>query len=166
MQITRATDYAVRVMVHLAGLPPGSTVRQSELSRATDVSGHFLSKVMQQLVRSGLVRSQRGSGGGYTLAVPAAGISLLGVVEAMEGRARLNVCLEDPPSCDRQSRCPVHQVWADAQAAVETVLGAASIASLAAKASTADVYQSHKTAWSSRVSSKNHGESDPPGHGH
>ena len=55
MQITRAADYAVRVMIHLASLPPGSTVRQRELTKATDVPGHFLSKVLQQLVRSRLI---------------------------------------------------------------------------------------------------------------
>lgn len=134
MQITRASDYAVRVMIHLAGLPLGSTVRQSELSQATDVSGHFLSKVLQQLVRSRLIRSQRGSGGGYALAVPATRVSLLEVVEAIEGPVRLNQCLMEGPSCERKSWCPAHQVWAEAQAAVVNVLSAASMASLASKA--------------------------------
>jgi Rrf2 family protein len=134
MQITRASDYAVRVMIHLAGLPPGSTVRQRVLSQETDVSGHFLSKVLQQLVRSRLIRSQRGSGGGFALAVPAAGVSLLEVVEAIEGPVRLNQCIEEGQSCDRKSWCPAHRVWAEAQAAIVNVLGAASMASLAAQA--------------------------------
>jgi len=135
MQITRASDYAVRVMIHLAGLPDRSTVRQSELSRATDVSGHFLSKVLQQLVRARLIRSQRGSGGGYALAVPANSISLLDVVQAMEGPVRLNQCIEEGPSCERKSWCPAHQVWAEAQAAIVQVLGRASMDSLASQAS-------------------------------
>ena len=70
----RATDYAVRVMIHLAGLPHGSTVQHAELSKVADVSPHFLSKVLLQLARAGLIRSQRGSGGGFALAVPAADI--------------------------------------------------------------------------------------------
>ena len=150
MQITRASDYAVRVMIHLAGLPPGSTVRQSVLSHATDVSGHFLSKVLQQLVRSRLIRSQRGSGGGFVLAVPATGVSLLDVVQAIEGPVRLNQCLMEGPSCERKSWCPAHQVWAEAQAAVVSVLGAASLASLAsqAKSDSAVLYRSHdKPVW-------------------
>ena len=130
MQITRASDYAVRVMIHLAGLPPSSTVQQAELSKATEVSGHFLSKVLQQLVKAHLVRSQRGSGGGYALAVNASDVSLLDVVEAMEGPVRLNQCLEEGPSCQRKSWCPAHEVWAEAQMAVQRVLGAASMASL------------------------------------
>jgi Rrf2 family protein len=146
MQITRASDYAVRVMIHLAGLPPGTTVRQAVLSQATDVSGHFLSKVLQQLVRSGLIRSQRGSGGGFALAVPANGVSLLDVVEAIEGPVRLNQCIEEGPSCDRKSWCPAHQVWAEAQAAIVNVLGAASMASLAsqAKPDSAPPYRLHE----------------------
>lgn len=154
MQITRATDYAVRVMIHLAGLPTGSSLRQSELSKATDVSGHFLSKVLQQLVRSRLIRSQRGTGGGYALAASATTVSLLDIVEAMEGPIRLNQCLEEGPSCDRKSWCPAHQVWAEAQLAVAQVLGGASIAKLAAQAETMSpaLYRRHdKPIWISGI---------------
>jgi Rrf2 family protein len=154
MQITRASDYAVRVMIHLAGLPPSSTVRQMELSRATEVSGHFLSKVLQQLVRARLIRSQRGAGSGYALAASAASISLLDVLEAVEGPMRLNQCIEGGPSCDRKSWCPAHQVWAEAQAAITTVLGAASMASLAARAQGMSYERHEKTVWISCVSRK------------
>jgi Rrf2 family protein len=157
MQITRASDYAVRVLIHLAGLPEGARVRQSELSRATDVSGHFLSKVLQQLVRSRLIQSQRGSGGGFVLAVPAAGVSLLDVVEAIEGPVRLNQCIEEGPSCERKSWCPAHQVWAEAQAAIVNVLGGASMASLAAQANSdsAARYRLHeKPIWISGIPRK------------
>src|SRR5947209_19479390 len=98
MQITRASDYAVRVMIHMAGLPPRCTVRQSELSRATGVPGHFRSKVLQQLVRARLVRSQRGSGGGCVLAVAPTVVPLLDVVQAVEGPVRLNQVLDGGPS--------------------------------------------------------------------
>lgn len=133
MQITRASDYAVRVMIHLAGLPPSSTIQQAELSKVTDVSGHFLSKVLQQLVRARLIRSQRGSGGGYVLAVSASQVSLLDVVEAMEGPVRLNQCLDEGPSCERKSWCPAHEIWAEAQMAIMRVLGGTSMATLAAR---------------------------------
>jgi Rrf2 family protein len=134
MQITRASDYAVRVMIYLASLPEGSTVRQSQMSRATEVSGHFLSKVLQQLVRARLIRSQRGSGGGYALAAPAGGISLLNVVQVMEGPVRLNQCIEEGPSCERKAWCPAHQVWSEVQTAITNMLGSASIATLASQA--------------------------------
>lgn len=157
MQITRASDYAVRVMIHLAGLAPRTTIRQSELSKATDVSGHFLSKVLQQLVRSRLIRSQRGSGGGYSLAVPANSVSLLDVVQAMEGPVRLNQCIEEGPSCERKMWCPAHQVWAEAQAEIVRVLGRASMERLASEgdAISAARYQLHaKPIWISGVPAK------------
>jgi len=168
MQITRASDYAVRVMIHLAGLPPGSRVRHPELSRATDVSGHFLSKVLQQLVRSRLVQSRRGAGGGFELAVPAATVSLLDVVEAIEGPVQLNQCIAEGPSCDRKSWCPAHQVWAEAQAAIANILGAASMASLAAqaKSDSAPVYRLHeKPIWISGVPRQSHGKRARRTHG-
>lgn len=154
MQITRASDYAVRVMIHLAGLPTGSTVRQSELAKATEVSGHFLSKVLQQLVRARLIRSQRGAGGGYSLAVAATSVSLLDVVEAVEGPVRLNQCLEEGPSCDRKLWCPAHQVWAEAQAAITNVLGGAAMATLAAQAKGIDYRLHEKTVWIAGVPRK------------
>jgi Rrf2 family protein len=157
MQITRASDYAVRVMIHLATLPPGSRVRQSELSEAAKVSGHFLSKVLQQLVRARLIHSQRGSGGGFSLAVSAGSVSLLDVVEAIEGPVRLNQCIEEGPSCDRKSWCPAHRVWAEAQAAVMNVLGGATMTKLAsiAKSDPAAGYSLHeKPVWISGVPPK------------
>lgn len=154
MQITRASDYAVRVMIHLASLPPGSTVRQSELTKATAVSGHFLSKVLQQLVRSRLIRSQRGAGGGYVLATAADRVSLLDVLEALEGPVRLNQCIDEGPSCDRKPWCPAHEVWAEAQAAITNVLGAASVASLAARAKVVGYKLDEKTVWISGVPRK------------
>jgi Rrf2 family protein len=118
----------------MAGLPATATVRQADLSKATDVSGHFLSKVLQQLVRSGLIRSQRGSGGGYGLAISAYNVSLLDVVQALEGPIQLNQCIAEGPSCERKSWCPAHQVWAEARAAVVNILGDALLADLAAQA--------------------------------
>ena len=133
MQITRAADYAVRVMVHLAALPWAVSVRGPALARATDVPQSFLSKVLQQLVQAGLIYSQRGAGGGFRLAVSAGKVSLLDVVEAIEGPTRLNACLEPGPSCTRKSWCAAHGVWLEAQTALERVLRGVSIAKLASQ---------------------------------
>ncbi len=133
MHITRAADYAVRVMVHLAGLPAGSCVARRELTQATATPDSFLAKVLQQLVQAGMITSRRGSGGGFRLAVSAEAVSLLDVIEAIEGPTRLNVCLESGLSCDRKSWCAAHTTWLEAQAALEGVLRSSSIAELAAR---------------------------------
>jgi len=131
MQLTRAADYAVRVMIHLAGHPAGVRTTRDELAASGDVPEHFLSKILQALSRSGLINSHRGVAGGYVLARAAETITLLEVIEAMEGPIVLNVCLTTGPSCERKGWCSVHPVWGEAQAALTGVLGRYTMAELA-----------------------------------
>jgi Rrf2 family protein len=93
MQLTRAADYAVRVMIHLAGLPPGARASRAELAREAECPEQFLSKVLQSLTRAGLVISHRGNTGGFELQEAHTGVSILNVVQAIEGPVRLNLCL-------------------------------------------------------------------------
>jgi Rrf2 family protein len=131
MQLTRAADYAIRVMVHLAGLPPETRASRAELADAAECPEQFLSKVLQSLTRAGLVLSHRGNTGGFELPNIHRAASLLEVVEAIEGPIRLNICLNSERSCARQEWCPAHDVWVNAQAAVAQVLRDASISGLA-----------------------------------
>jgi Rrf2 family protein len=131
MQLTRAADYAIRVMIHLAGLPPETRASRAELAEAAECPEQFLSKVLQSLTRAGLVLSHRGNTGGFELPNVHRAASLLEVVEAIEGPIRLNICLNSERSCARQEWCPAHDVWVDAQAAVARVLRDATISNLA-----------------------------------
>jgi len=131
MQITRATDYAVRVMVHLASLPAGEKLPLSTLVGASEVPGSFLSKVLQRLVHAGMVSSHRGAGGGFCLRVPRDKTTLLDVIEAMEGPLQLNLCLGEGQNCTRKSWCGVHPVWQKAQAALAQVFASVTLEELA-----------------------------------
>src|SRR3982750_4834533 len=133
MQLTRAADYAVRVMIHLAGLPQGARVSRGDLSIAADCPEQFLCKVLQNLTRAGLVVSHRGNTGGFELEELHRTASILEVVEAVEGPIRLNICLANDHACNRQSWCPAHDVWQDAQNAMISVLREATITQLAEK---------------------------------
>src|SRR5664279_4526270 len=133
MQITRAADYAVRVMVHLASLPPGSRVQKSALVELSEAPESFLSKVLQRMVASRLITSRRGGGGGFELAVPPDQVSVLTVVEAIDGPIHLNLCVPGASGCDRSLACAVHPVWVEAREALVKVLGGASMARLARK---------------------------------
>ena len=133
MQITRAADYAVRVMVHLASLPPGSRVQKSALVELSEAPESFLSKVLQRMVANRLITSRRGGGGGFELAVPPDQVSVLTVVEAIDGPIHLNLCVPGASGCDRSLACAVHPVWVEARAALVKVLGGASMARLARK---------------------------------
>jgi Rrf2 family protein len=124
-------------MIHLAGLPVGSRPNRAELAAAAECPEQFLSKVLQNLTRAGLVTSHRGNTGGFELPRNHRAASILEVVEAVEGPLRLNLCLTSGHACERQSWCPAHTVWAEAQNAMADVLQKATIAALAQQAAAA-----------------------------
>jgi len=131
MQLTRAADYAVRVMVHLAAVAPGTRASRTELAGAVDCPEQFLSKVLQSLTRAGLVTSHRGNTGGFELPASRRSSSVLEIVEAVEGPIHLNICLASPDECVHQSTCPTYPVWDRAQKAMTAVLRCATIDEMA-----------------------------------
>ncbi len=118
-------------MIHLAGLPPATRVQRAALAEATSVPESFMSKVLQALVRARLITSRRGVEGGFELTCLPEEVSLLDVVEAIEGPIQLNFCLMPGEPCERHTSCPAHCVWAEAQGAMTAVLKRASLAGLA-----------------------------------
>lgn len=131
MQLTRAADYAARVMIHLASLPAGGRASRSDLAAAAEVPKPFLGKILQSLVRSGLITSQRGVTGGFVLGRCPSEVTLLDVIEAVEGPLFLNRCLNPGEGCHRSAWCAAHYLWVDAQSAMAAVLRRASLLDLA-----------------------------------
>ncbi len=134
MQLTRAADYAVRVMIHLTGPPTDQRVSLPELAAAADAPESFLSKVLQALSHAGLISSRRGQSGGFQISPRGREASMLEVIEAIDGPICLNVCLTSGRSCHRMAQCPAHPVWARAQMAMLDVLSGAMIAELSSVA--------------------------------
>jgi Rrf2 family protein len=134
MQLTRAADYAVRVMIHLAAAAPGTRASRADLAGAVDCPDQFLSKVLQSLTRAGLVTSHRGNTGGFELAETHRNASLLEIVEAVEGPIRLNICVGRVDECGQRDSCPAYPVWNAAQNAMAAVLRSATIDELARRA--------------------------------
>jgi Rrf2 family protein len=122
MEISRRTDYGVRVILDLATLPRDSRTSTQEIADRQNIPTPFLAKIISQLSLAGLVTTFRGAGGGVILARPAAEISLLQVIEALEGPIRLNRCVIEPDACPRNEHCPVHHVWAKAQTDLTSLL--------------------------------------------
>jgi Rrf2 family protein len=131
MQLTRAADYAVRVMVQLAASPIEQRVLLPELAAATDAPVSFLSKVLQALSRAELIDSKRGHAGGFYISNRGRQASMLDVIEAIDGPILLNICLVSGKSCHRKAHCPAHPVWERAQMAMLNVLSQAKIAQMA-----------------------------------
>lgn len=110
MQFNQATDYAFRVIMHLAALPEGELANGQTISDQQNIPAGFLQKIMRSLSQGNLVKSYRGVDGGFVLAKPAAEISLLDVIEVMEGPLNLQRCLKADSACSKgfDGKCPVH----------------------------------------------------------
>jgi Rrf2 family protein len=134
MQLTRAADYAVRVMIHLASPAGAGRVSLPALAQAAGAPVSFLSKVMQALSHAGLISSRRGQAGGFQISPRGRTASMREVIEAIDGAICLNVCLMSGRSCRRKASCPAHPVWVRAQQAMLDVLTNATVAGLAAQA--------------------------------
>jgi Rrf2 family protein len=136
MQLTRAADYAVRVMIHLATLPAQERALLPALAAATGAPKSFLSKVLQALCRAGFIASRRGQAGGFEILPLGRAASIRSVIEAIDGPVCLNLCLTTGVSCYRKSECPAHPIWTKAQEAMLEVLNAATVSQLAVDAAT------------------------------
>jgi len=112
MLVTRETDYAVRTTLYLAR-QGGRMVSVTEIAQAMHIPKSFLAKLLQRLVRSHILASSRGAKGGFLLARKPSDISLLSIMEAMQGSAGINVCAVDSKRCKLSSTCAVHPVWVE-----------------------------------------------------
>ncbi len=127
LRLTNAADYAIRSMLYIASLPEDRVVLRSEVADAQNVPSSFLAKILRELSRAGLLRSSRGVHGGFALARPASEISLLDVVEAIEGPMALTQCIPDPDNCEHTANCPASAVWVNVQAKIAETLSSATL---------------------------------------
>ena len=115
MQITRQADYAIRAVRYLAKQGPNQRSATSTVAQEMKIPPSFLAKIISQLSIAGLLHTSRGARGGVTLARDAKEISLLDVVEAIDGPILLNECVGDPADCEFSNDCLVHPIWVEAQ---------------------------------------------------
>ena len=130
MQIPRKIEYALRAMIHLADVGAG-VANGNEIAQQEHIPKYFLEKVIRDLMRNRLVRSQRGPGGGYQLGRPAETISFKDIIEAVEGPINLNVCLEDTATCSLQPACRMFRVWEQGQHALLEVFAQTNLQQIA-----------------------------------
>lgn len=132
IELTRRGDYAVRAVLVLAR-PGAGQMTAASLAAATGIPSSYVSQVMGDLVRAGLVSNRRGRAGGYRLAADPREATLLAVIEAVEGDLHGRTCVLRGGPCGRNgSRCSVHDAFARAQAAAIGALGRTLIAEVAA----------------------------------
>jgi len=134
VNISMKSRYAVRALTELArreDTEPGKPVRLGDIADSRDMPLQFLEQVFAALRRSGVVRSRRGAAGGYALARPAAEITVLDVVAALDGVPSPAECTQG--LCERVDGCGASSVWIEAQQALEKVLGGTTIGDLLAR---------------------------------
>ena len=115
MQITRQADYAVRAVLHLARVGNSERSATSMVAKEQNIPPSFLAKIISQLSIAGLLHTSRGARGGVTLAREPKDITLLEVVEAIDGPIQLNECVGNTGACTFDESCPIKPVWCDAQ---------------------------------------------------
>lgn len=134
VELSRVSDYAVRAVLYLSLC--GEQCRTKDIAEAMLIPRAYLSKVLQELAKRNIVRLKPGVGGGVTLAVNPAELSVLDVIQAVEGRLAFSRCVYAPGECELSGSCPVHMLWCRLQSQCEGLLGGMTFAELAAGCST------------------------------
>ena len=130
LRFTSAADYATRAMIHLACLPDGRQALRDDIATAEKIPSSFMAKILRSLVRAQILRSARGVNGGFSLAKKTQDITLLEIIEAVEGPISLTQCSSDPPSCDIAVDCPAAPVWLNVQNNMRTILAGTTLEDL------------------------------------
>ncbi|NOY29335.1 MAG: Rrf2 family transcriptional regulator [Planctomycetes bacterium] len=124
--ISQTVEYALRAVVHLAGESPQSCTTQ-QVAAVTQVPAAYLSKVLQSLVKAGIVKSQRGIGGGVSLVSSPASLTILDVVNAVDPIQRIQTCPLDLKT-HAATLCPLHRRLDNAMAEVENAFRSTTLA--------------------------------------
>lgn len=126
--LSQTIEYALRAMIHLAGLDPESAVNSETIAERTKVPKGYLSKIMRDLVVAGLVTSRRGPSGGFCLARPPSHISILDVINAVDPINRITKCPLGNPA--HLQLCPLHRRLDDALGMIEREFKRTSLAAV------------------------------------
>ena len=131
IRLSRITDYGIVLMVELARSADGAAHNARNLAADTDLPLPMVSKILKSLAREGLLDSQRGSKGGYTLARHADDITVPEMITALEGPISLTECTLHPGACQQESNCGVREPWQRINDAVHSALTRITLADLA-----------------------------------
>jgi Rrf2 family protein len=127
MKLTKSADFALRIVIHLAQNPSGSTM--PFLAETLNVPYNNLSKLIQQMARGGIIQTRQGKNGGVALISPE-NLSIKDVVQLIDGPTRLSECLKNHDFCSRVGECKLKGVLADIQHDIDHLLDSYKIAQL------------------------------------
>ncbi|MFA6994990.1 MAG: Rrf2 family transcriptional regulator [Patescibacteria group bacterium] len=128
-QINTRVDYGLMIMFELAQKPKLVTPVTS-IAKRMQVSSIYLIQIAQSLFKAGLIKSKEGAQGGYYLAKPAGRISILQILEALEGKIEVSCTINQAHKCPNMNGCRIRSIWGEILPDIKTVLKKRSLASL------------------------------------
>jgi len=122
LKLTKKADYALMAMKHLAEHGQAGACSAKDVAEAYGIPSEALAKILQRLAKSGLLISQHGTNGGYTLARDAAKISAFEVIRAIDGPLFITSCVTVRGECDQSDRCNIREPLRKVNSSIEAVL--------------------------------------------
>ncbi|MFO7302989.1 MAG: Rrf2 family transcriptional regulator [Acidobacteriota bacterium] len=124
LRLSKKADYALLAMRHLAANADRGAVSARELAEAYDIPAELLAKVLQKLVRGGVLASHQGIRGGYGLRRPAAQISVADVIQAVDGPVTVTACSDTDQTCEQYAKCNIRDpLWRIKDRILEALAG-------------------------------------------
>lgn len=131
LRMSKLTDYGIVLMSYLAAYAQQQHSAQT-LAQAVQMPVPTVRKVLKLLQSAGLLKSERGAQGGYSLSAPAQAISVAQIIAAIEGPIALTECVSDESHCDQETHCAVQTNWAQINNAVFHALDEVKLANMLA----------------------------------
>ena len=129
LDLTKRSDYAIRAMLALTMAPQG-LLTSRKIAEEMKIPPRFLPQIMGDLTRASLVEAHPGRAGGYKLAKPASSVTILTVIEAVEGDPHRQICVMRGTACGVDGECGVHDVFFAAEGAILKELSSATLRSI------------------------------------
>jgi Rrf2 family protein len=144
LKLTKKADYGLMAMKHLAEQAHQGACSAKDVADAYNIPQEALAKILQRLAKSGLLHSQHGTNGGYTLARPAGSISAFEVIRAIDGPLFITSCITIRGECDQTERCTIKEPLRRVNQSIEEVLRRITIAEMKEESSPREEADSKK----------------------
>ena len=133
LRLSKKADYALMAMKHLAQKSGGPSTSAREIAEQYDIPIELMAKVLQRLVRTGLLVSTQGTRGGYTLGRAATSISVADVIQAIDGPLTVTACSSENSDCEQYSKCSIRDPLWQIRERIVAALGTVTIAEMASE---------------------------------
>jgi Rrf2 family protein len=134
LRLSKKADYALMAMKHLAAKTAAPSTSAREIAEQYDIPIELMAKVLQRLVRTGLLVSTQGTRGGYTLSRPSAAITIADVIQAIDGPFTVTACSSDNNAgCEQYSKCSIRDPLWQIKERIVAALGTVTIAEMASE---------------------------------